>query len=140
MGTRYLISEAACMSIGNGPMVAQSGYGRIYGFRISHSQRRVNPDETLLVSQLLNSDNSGRDIQQLRQWFGNATIELIWHIPISPNYLEDRWTWILDPLKFREFNVKTAYWIFGGLPKIICLDSLKLLISLVLQPKFGSPQ
>ena len=26
-------------------------------------------------------------------WFENATIELIWHIPISPNCLEDRWIW-----------------------------------------------
>ena len=44
---------------------------------------RVNLDEILLVSQLLNSDHNAWDIHKLKQWFEDSEIELILNIPLS---------------------------------------------------------
>ena len=49
----------------------------------------VNPDEILIVSQLLNYDHNAWDIHKLKQWFEYSEIELILNIQLSSCFIED---------------------------------------------------
>ena len=69
----------------------------------------INPDEILLVSQLLNSDHNAWDIHKLKQWFEDSEIELILKIPLSSCVVEDGWTWI--PISSGDLTIKSANWI-----------------------------
>ncbi|XP_065638222.1 uncharacterized protein LOC136071171 [Quercus suber] len=79
----------------------------LQGF-IPKPKNGVNPDEILLVSQLLNSDHNALDIHKLKHWFEDSEVELILKIPLSSCVVEDKWTW--TPTSSGDLTVKSAYW------------------------------
>ena len=84
-GTKQLMAESACFQIGNGNSIRtwlDPWIPDLPSF-IPHPKEGSNPDNALIVSQLINPSHKRWECNKLRNLFDEQTVKAIQKIPIS---------------------------------------------------------
>ena len=111
IGTKHLLSEAACLLVGNGEPIrtwSDPWVLNLLGF-IPSPKVGANPDLALIVSQLLNQDRSGWDIAKLRHFFEDSVVDIIMQVPLPSFPSADCWSWTLT--NSGKFTIISTYWL-----------------------------